>query len=180
MRREPLALLGRQRLVHRFRDGRDLRITGVVQERLPWPRLHRPDLGLQLELDREEARLPGELDQIALVEVEHRIARRLDVRIDLLDALGQVGEAGARVAPKARTLLLHAEAVDRLEAREAPSWPEDPEELTESPLLLGHVDQHRARRDNIGAQVVYPGELGRARLDEAGSIGEAQRLGRLT
>src|SRR5262249_57518522 len=113
-----VALRGGQRLVQRLGGGRDLGVARAAQERLPRLWLHRADLGLQLELDRKEARLLGMADQVALVEVEHRVVRRLDRRVDGLHALGQLGDAVARVAPEALPSLRTTEAVDRLEARE--------------------------------------------------------------
>src|SRR5205823_10796363 len=116
-------------------DRRDLRIARAIEERLPRPGLARPDDGFELELDREEARLLGELNQVALVEVEHRVARRLDLRVDLLHAFGQVGDAVARIAPEALRPLLHAESVDRLKAGKPAARPQDAEELGERPRL---------------------------------------------
>jgi hypothetical protein len=47
VRGEPLPLLGRQRLIHRLGDRRDLGIARAVQERIPRLGLNRPDLGLE-------------------------------------------------------------------------------------------------------------------------------------
>ena len=85
MRDDALPLRGRQRLLHRLAEGRDLRVPRRVAEDLPALRLRPRDVRVQLELDREEAGLLRVRDQVALVEVEHRIGLRLDLVEDGVD-----------------------------------------------------------------------------------------------
>src|SRR5439155_21950738 len=139
----------------------------------------RSDEGLELEVDGKEAGLLDEPDQIALVEIEHRVVRRLNLRVNLLDARGQVGDAVTGIAPEALLPLLHPEPVDRLEAREPAAGLEHAEELGERLSFLRDVDQDRARGDDVDARVGHAGELGSARLDEAAALREAERLRRL-
>ena len=117
MRSEPLALLGRQRAFQRLAHRRDPRVPRALEEHLPWPRLARPHVRVQLEVDREEAGALGKLHEVALVEVEHRIVGRLDLLVDAVDLSRELEHAVAGIAPEALALLVHRETVDGLEQR---------------------------------------------------------------
>src|SRR5690242_2811577 len=133
------------------------------------------DLGLVVELDREEAGVLGPADQVALVEVEHRIGFWLDLSEDLLDPLREVGDPVARIAPETLPPLVHAEAVDRLEQRDSTARHEHAEELGEGALLATDVDQHRTGRDDVDARVRDAREVVRGRFDEAAPVRKTER-----
>ena len=52
---QPLALLRRQRLLHRLAQRRDVRVPGGVEEAVPAARRRRLDAGVECQPDREEA-----------------------------------------------------------------------------------------------------------------------------
>src|SRR5512133_790717 len=134
------------------------------------------DLSVVVELDREKAGVLGPADQVALVEVEHRIGFWLDLSEDLLDALREVGGPVARITPETLAPLVHAETVDRLEQRDPTAGLEHAEELGEGALLPADVDQHRTGRDDVDARVRDAPEVIRGRLDEAAPVREAERV----
>jgi hypothetical protein len=115
---ELLALVRRERLVHRVAEGRNSRIAGPVDERLPGHGVGGAYLGFELKVDRVEPGLVGEIDQVALVEVDHGIGvRRLDCLVDRPHLGGDLGD-GAEVEADPRAAGGLCEAVDRLEERD--------------------------------------------------------------
>jgi hypothetical protein len=113
-----------------------------MELRLPAGRLHTADLRLKLQLNIHEAGSLGVVDQIALIEVDHRIIRGHGLLILRADLARQLVDRLYVEAEQRALALSHAEAVDRLEDRDAPAWPQHTPELAERTLLVGDVDQH--------------------------------------
>src|SRR5438552_4419093 len=102
---------------------------------VPAHRLGWLDVGMELQVDLFEAGLLCELDQVALVEVEHWAARyRLQAVVHCPHFTRQFDNRGRIVCPEHVRRARIAEAVDRLEKRDAATRLEDAVKLLEGTL----------------------------------------------
>src|SRR5262249_52274008 len=147
---ESLCFFARQNLIHRLRDTRDLGIPGDPGKLFPWSGFDGLDVGSQPQVDFIKTRLFGTAEQIALVEVEHRVAvRRLKTLVigtELPSNLPNRGRitTGEDVVPFGKP-----EAIDWLEDRKTPFRTQHAPELPERLLLVWDVDENGAGRHHV-------------------------------
>src|SRR5205807_5618335 len=84
VRCEAVALVRSQRRIYCLLKGRGKWVAGALNEASPVVRTRGLDFGMQLKADVAEARALDHGDQIALVEVHHRLDLREFFTIDVL------------------------------------------------------------------------------------------------
>ena len=105
-----------------------------MQEGLPGLRLGRSHLGVLLQLDREESGVLCGPEQIAFVEVEQRVRRRLEICIDRVELCARsVRPSTGYPAPSQKRTFCssrYAKRLKGLEQRETTAGTKNSEELS--------------------------------------------------
>ena len=141
--------------------------------------IERPDLGVELEVDREEPDPFAGRDEVALVEVEHGVALGLEPVEQRAELRSDLGDGRDVVPAEAVGRVRAGEPVDRLVEGDPAAGSQDAEELRKRLLLVLHVDEHGPRRDDVDRLALDGREVVGRRADEPAAVAHAERLGRL-
>ena len=129
---------------------------------------------VQDEFDGVESNVPSQCDEVALVEVHHRL--RLGTRVAFefsRHPIAKVRDSRDIPAPEQIGVFRKEAAVDRLEDREPTSGSQHAEELGKGIAFSADVDQNGAGGDDVDAQIADVGKILGVSLHEPTGVGHS-------